>query len=339
MDISKPAADVRYTTKPEQSVHPNIARALTTGKHAKANRLLLEALRRLVSPGTAADKYVIVEQIGSGMSATVHQGKALRGGQLVAIKRIKLCHQHETDPYISRFHCEVYYMKTLCSDPSLKHNLPLYLDSYLVADELWLVMEYIQGVCLFPAAFCFPLTPEEVATIFYHVLKAVEYLHHHGVMHNDIKMDNVMLGANGEVKLIDLGLSRPITDCMKSANVAVRISAPELLKGEEYDCRTDIWAVGIILYQVLFRQSPFGKERDDKKFKEQMLAHGKPPIPDGKKLDPDMADFLDQCLTVNRHERPSATHLLRHKVFSDVKVHSTAAVSRLVIKSTGRAKP
>jgi serine/threonine protein kinase len=196
----------------------------------------------------------------------------------------------------------------------------------VVRDELWLVMEYIQGVTLTQAVSRFELTQDKVAAIFYQVLEAVAYMHSRGIMHNDIHPGNVMLGCNGEVKLVDLGLSTEIEKA--NAKVSLRISAPELLKGEEYDSGTDIWAVGVTLYFALFREFIFCN-KNDTAFRELMLALGKPRIPIKPTLHPDMADFLDQCFTINRHERPSATDLLKHDVFQCIYKHSAQIVATL----------
>jgi p21-activated kinase 1 len=332
MDIfSKTATGLMDNNGREIIVHPNIARALTTGEYAESNRWTWEFLNSLLSPGKVEDKYVLMEAIGSGSWGTVQRSMEIHTEKIVTIKRLRLSDEHETDPGLITYHEEVYNWKKLCPDPTVKYKIPCYLDSYVVGDELWLVMEYIKGVTLEQAVTDTELSNQEVAEIFYHVLDAVEYMHSRGVMHNDIKADNVMLGRNGKVKLIDLGLSTEIDDCMTNATVCLRISAPELLKGEEYDSGTDIWAVGTMLYFVLFRRNVFWDAHNPSDFKAKMLTHGKPPIPVGEKLDPDMADFLDQCLTVNRHERPSATQLLRHKVFGCIKGHSEDIIRTLVL--------
>jgi serine/threonine protein kinase len=93
-----------------------------------------------------------------------------------------------------------------------------------------------------------------------------------------------------------------------------------------------------MLWEVFFRQDDFRNAQDDSAFKALMLAHGKPPIPVGEKLEPNMADFLDQCLTVNRHERASATLLLHHEVFGCVNEHSKTTMSTLVNKVTNNMK-
>jgi p21-activated kinase 1 len=331
--------DSQDTIEATSTVHPTIAKAFT-GEHAARNRKTWEEIENAVSPGKVEDKYVLMEKLGSGADGTVYKGKAVKGGEVVAIKRMKLCREpQQGDLLIYKRHYEVTIMKELCAGPSRKvYNVPRYLDSYVVGDELWIVMEHIQGVSLFKAVERARLTPLEVATVFYHVLEAVGFMHCRDIMHNDIHWDNVILGANNEVKLIDFGLSLEIDENMLTPNVNHIHRAPELMKGEEFDSRIDIWAVGIMFYNVVFRQGPFGNERDERKYTELMLAHGKPPIPDGWKVDPVAADFLDKCLTVNPQERPSALRLLSHKFFHLKDVHSKVTVSRLVDKITGNMK-
>jgi serine/threonine protein kinase len=335
MDTTKTDADSKDIGNcSKQTLHPNISKALTVGKYAEGNRCIWEELQRLLSPGKAEEKYRPLHRIGYGTFSTVYKAEQLEDGHAVTIKMIKLYKEHKDAPYLYPFQYEIETMKKLCPRKSTSYKIPCYFDSYVVGDQLWLVMEYIQGVDL-QEALDFKLTKQEITVIFYHILKALDYMHKHGVMHNDLKLDNVMLGKNGTVKVIDFGQSTPITHFMINSKIPVRSSAPEILKGKPYGSNADIWSVGIMLYKSLFREGPFAHEKDNSKFKELMLSHGQPPIPDKldkSMLDPDMADLLDQCLTVDRRERPSARRLLHHKLFKDYNILRTNTVRRLVNK-------
>jgi serine/threonine protein kinase len=92
----------------------------------------------------------------------------------------------------------------------------------------------------------------------------------------------------------------------------------------------DIWALGITLIDIITGTVPYEGE-DHERIKEHILANGKPLIPTDA-WDRDVADFLDQCLTVNPDQRPSATELLSHRLFQNNDVHEKSVVASLVAK-------
>jgi p21-activated kinase 1 len=211
------------------------------------------------------------------------------------------------------------------------------MDSYLVDTNIWLVMEYLDGTNLSDALPPCGLNNSEITAVFYNVLKALEYIHSKQVIHKDIKVDNILLSKQGEVKLADFGLSKKISNKMVDGYSTPFIMAPELARQGTYDNKVDIWALGIMLYWCFYGVPPYYDEEDDDKTIELILKNGTPPIPNTQRAtmmnvnNTYLANFLDQCLMVNPDDRPSATELLNHiLLFNCDNVNSKSTVTRLV---------
>jgi serine/threonine-protein kinase 24/25/MST4 len=328
MDTTKPQSVSKDTTK-GQALHPNIIRVLTDGEFAEENRDTWKQIESVLSPGKAEEKYQLVQQIGKGSCSVVHKGTRVEGGHAVTIKILNTFVEYNGARKFIEIHEEIEIMKKLSADS----RFPRYLDSYVVEDKVWLVMEHIDGVDLFEAL-CFDLTKQEVVVIAYNILKALEYMHQKNIMHSDLKEDNVMLGKDGSVKLIDFGLSGEITDDMISVNPRYSTNnAPEVLKGGRFNSTADVWSFGTILFTMVVGEGPFGNEGDKTRYKQLLLAHGKPPIPNKQKLDAGLVDLLDQCLTVDYRERPSPAQLLGHSIFQSNEVQEAGSVVSALVQA------
>lgn len=153
---------------------------------------VLTKLRTIVSIGNPDRKYRKVDKIGSGASGSVYTAIEISTEAEVAIKQMNLKDQPKKELIIN----EILVMR------ENKHaNIVNYLDSYLVCDELWVVMEYLAGGSLTDVVTECQMEDGIIAAVCREVLQALEFLHSRHVIHRDIKSDNILLGMDGSVKL------------------------------------------------------------------------------------------------------------------------------------------
>lgn len=147
----------------------------------------------------------------SSASGTVCQATMRDTGDTVAIKKMEIAVQPKKELIVT----EIEVMR------GLKHsNIVNYIESYRVGLELWVVMEYLDGGSLTDVVTETLLDEAQIAGVCERCLDALAFLHHQKIIHRDIKSDNVLLGMNGEVKLIDFGFCAQVTpDCVKRGTV------------------------------------------------------------------------------------------------------------------------
>lgn len=163
---------------------------------------ILDKLRTIVSVGDPTRKYTKIEKIGQGASGTVYTAIESSTGMEVAIKQMNLSQQPKKELIIN----EILVMR------ENKHpNVVNYLDSYLVGEELWVVMEYLPGGSLTDVVTETCMDEGQIAAVCREVLQALAFLHSNQVIHRDIKSDNILLGLDGSVKLTDFGFCAQIS--------------------------------------------------------------------------------------------------------------------------------
>lgn len=166
---------------------------------------VINKLRAIVSIGSPRERYTLIAQIGKGASGNVVTAIDNDTDMLVAIKQMDLAKQQNKDFIIN----EIIVMRE-----SRHPNVVNYLDSYLVDNQLWVVMEYLQGGCLtdIVAESNIQMDEYQIATVCREVLLALEFLHANQVIHRDIKSDNILLGIDGSVKLTDFGFCAQLAE-------------------------------------------------------------------------------------------------------------------------------
>jgi len=163
-------------------------------KKKMSDEEILEKLRTIVSVGDPNRKYTKLDKIGQGASGTVYIAIEVATGREVAIKQINLSQQPKKELIIN----EILVMRD-----NQNANVVNYLDSFLVAEELWVVMEYLDGGSLTDVVTETCMDEGQIAAVCRECLQALEFLHEHYVIHRDIKSDNILLGMEGGVKLTD----------------------------------------------------------------------------------------------------------------------------------------
>ncbi|NWU94462.1 PAK3 kinase, partial [Upupa epops] len=145
-------------------------------------------------------------------------------------------------------------------------------------------------------------------------LQAINFLHSRRMVHRDIKSPNILLGANGAVKLTDFGLSvviPPEQNTLRSTVGTCHWMAPEVLRGTLYGPKVDIWSLGITAFEMLEGWPPYSHACPSEA-RELILSSGTPELQDPRQWSALLRDFLHCCLEVDVDRRWSAQELLQH---------------------------
>lgn len=156
---------------------------------------VVASLKRICSEGDPRDIYKGFSKIGQGASGGVYTGHERGSNRLVAIKQMNLEQQPKKDLIIN----EILVMKE-----SSHPNIVNFIDSYLCGGELWVVMEYMEGGSLTDVVTFNIMTEGQIASVCRETLKGLQHLHSKGVIHRDIKSDNILLSMEGNIKLSKL---------------------------------------------------------------------------------------------------------------------------------------
>ncbi len=243
-------------------------------------------------PGDQLDHYRIEGVAARSGMASIFRGTDLRTGRPVAIK---IPHpEMESDPvFFERFHREEEIGKAMDHPGVMK----------VIAEDgrsqVYMVMEWVEGRLLRQVLNeQGKLPPERAVGIALRILEALEYLHSHGVVHRDLKPENIMLDSEDRIKLIDFGIAaktgaRRLTFAKLSQTLGTPdYISPEQVKGKRGDARSDLYAVGVVLYEMLTGKVPFTGPNAFVIMNDRLLNNPVPP----REIDPAISPQLQEII-------------------------------------------
>ena len=261
-----------------------------------------------VHPGEQLDHYRIEGLVARSGMASIFRGTDLRTGLPVAIK---IPHpEMESDPVsFERFHREEEIGRRLDHPGVMK---------VLTDDDrsdVYMVMEWVEGKLLRQILNDQPKLPAERAVrIVQGVCDALEYIHKHGVVHRDLKPENIMVDADDRIKLIDFGVasstgSRRITFTKLSDALGTPdYISPEQVRGKRGDARSDLYALGVMLYEMLTGKVPFTGNNPFLIMNDRLLNNPMPPREIDPAISPELQEIIYRAMERDPKNRYATAH-------------------------------
>ncbi|KAK7104488.1 serine/threonine-protein kinase PAK 4-like isoform X2 [Littorina saxatilis] len=262
------------------------------------------ALQMVVTPGdprTFLDSFM---KIGEGSTGIVCIATS-RDGRQVAVKKMDLRKQQRRELLFN----EVVVMR----DYHHPNIVEMY-NSYLVADELWVVMEFMEGGALTDIVTNSRMDEVQIATVCKACLKALAFLHANGVIHRDIKSDSILLSHDGKVKLSDFGFCAQVTQDLQKRKSLVGTPywmAPEVISRLPYGPEVDVWSLGIMVMEMIDGEPPFFNEPPLQAMR-RIRDMPPPKLKNTHKVSPRLQGFIDRMLVRDPQQRATAPELIQH---------------------------
>uniref|UniRef100_A0A0D9VS70 mitogen-activated protein kinase kinase kinase n=1 Tax=Leersia perrieri TaxID=77586 RepID=A0A0D9VS70_9ORYZ len=245
--------------------------------------------------------------LGSGSFGTVFEGISDEG-VFFAVKEVCLYDQGSNAQQ-----CIFQLEQEIALLSQFEHeNIVQYYGTDKEDSKLYIFLELVTQGSLASLYQKYRLRDTHVSAYTRQILNGLTYLHERNIVHRDIKCANILVHANGSVKLADFGLAKEITkfNVLKSCKGTVYWMAPEVVNPKKtYGPEADIWSLGCTVLEMLTRQLPY----PDLEWTQALYRIGKgepPAIPNC--LSRDARDFISQCVKPNPEDRPSAAKLLEH---------------------------
>lgn len=295
-----------------------------------------------------ADRYEIGSLIGRGGMADVYEGIDTRLGRTVAIKLLKS--DLANDPsFEDRFRQE--------AQASARMAHPTIVRVYDAGEDIeldsrgnqvkhpYIIMEYVKGKLLRDILHERRLSIEEAVNYASGVLTALEFSHKAGVIHRDIKSANIMITENDQVKVMDFGIARAISDSSATMANTVGIMgtaqyfSPEQAKGENVDARTDLYSTGVLLYEMLAGRAPFKGESAVSVAYQHVSEAAALPSSHNDLITPELDQVVLHALAKDRNDRFATAEEFRDHLIAAANGSPLTVSSPLVTIDTAAVKP
>jgi serine/threonine-protein kinase len=273
----------------------------------------------MTDPHRIGGRYEVGELLGRGGMAEVRKGTDVRLGRTVAIKRLRTDLASDAT-FQARFRREAQ------SAASLNH--PSIVSVYDTGEEMstdgtdvaqpYIVMEYVAGRTLRDILReGRKILPERALEITSGVLAALDYSHRAGIIHRDIKPGNVMLTPAGDVKVMDFGIARAVSDAQSTMTQTAAVVgtaqylSPEQARGESVDSRSDVYSTGCLLYELLTGRPPFVGDSPVAVAYQHVREQASPPSTHEEDLPPELDAIVMKALAKKLPDRYQSAAAMR----------------------------
>src|SRR6201985_3572459 len=251
----------------------------------------------MTQPRLLGDRYELDVVVGRGGMAEVYRARDLRLDRTVAIKTLRADLARD-QTFQARFRREAQSAASL--------NNPTIVAVYDTGEDMssgvpvpFIVLEFVDGRTVTDLLIESPrLLPELTLEIVSGVLRALEYSHQAGIVHRDIKPGNVMVTRNGDIKVMDFGIARAMSDSQATMTQTAQVIgtaqylSPEQARGERGDARSDLYSAGCLLYELLTGRPPFTGDSPVAIAYQHVREHPVPP----SQVDPEIPVWADSIV-------------------------------------------
>jgi serine/threonine protein kinase len=258
-------------------------------------------MSRVFDTNQTVGEYRVVDFLGAGGMGEVYRAMHSKIGRIAAVK--VLTQATQSSGFVERFFNEARIQA------SLQHpNIATLYDFCEVAGQPCIIMEYVDGQTISERIAAYGALPlSEAVYVFGKVVEAIDYIHSHGVIHRDIKSNNIKISSQGQVKLLDFGIAKGQTSQqltqVGSVIGTLQYLAPELIRGGAADARGDIWALGVLLYEMVTGSVPFDAQTIGDLCDRIDRVEYAPPTQINAGVPREVATIIARCLKKNPAER------------------------------------
>jgi tRNA A-37 threonylcarbamoyl transferase component Bud32 len=250
-------------------------------------------------------RYEIIEELGRGAMSIVYKARDPHIARVVTLKIMRLDWEVRSEKSKKRFRHEA------MSAGQLTHpNIVAVYDAGEYRGEPFIVMEYLEGPPLAKVLNNLaPLPLERAVDIALQISDALDYAHQRGVIHRDVNPSNIILLENGQVKVTDFGLAKLVSDSLPDASQSgvfhgtLDYASPEQILGQEVDGRSDIFSLGVVLYEMLIGERPFRGKNITAVILRLLSEEPLPLTVLGPHLPPELKDILSKAMAKDVTQR------------------------------------
>lgn len=210
--------------------------------------------------GETISHYKIVEQVGQGGMGIVYKAEDTKLKRTVALKFLP-------DELTRNFEAKERFLLEAQAAAALNHpNICTIYEIEEIDGQAFISMEFIRGQSLREKIIAEPMTIEQAKNITFQIAEGLKEAHSNGIVHRDIKSANIMLTEKGDAKITDFGLAKlagsSVITREGTTMGTVAYMSPEQIHGKGIDHRTDIWSLGVVLFEMLTGEIPFKGQAD-----------------------------------------------------------------------------